>query len=397
MNLVGCLHPVEIRHKYTNELIAVPCGKCEYCRQVRNNIWTQRLQVEAANSSYCLFVTLKYDDANVPRVHADYIDGVYTLYCDENERDSGLYEEFDGNDKYVTARYANLGTGSLYRLSRIDIQSTVKRMRSYIKYHIYGDPSIRYYIVGEYGPTTYRPHYHGLFFFENYNIAKYFTAILASAWKYGNFSWRYSTGADINYTAAYLNCIDDYPSVYRSPLFKPFSLKSTRNPLGCRKVSNQEIQAHFADPSIGATIPDLKKHSVRRVPLFGTLRRRYFPKFKGSCMLNSSWFLYVCRRLYKLFDRKTDYKLYLVRLMDSMKYDRTMFGDYLRFYWRAPKSSSGHDSMMYGLFYFVSHVVDAAIQFGLTFTEYCKKLYDYYKKSDYENLKRQLRFEQDYS
>ena len=91
-----------------------PCGKCLNCRARSRQEWVFRLRQEYLSCNFGLFVTLTYDDEKLPP------DGV----------------------------------------SVRDVQLFIKRLRKHWKARAF-----RYYLVSEYGDHTFRPHYHGLFFF----------------------------------------------------------------------------------------------------------------------------------------------------------------------------------------------------------------------------------------
>ena len=91
-----CLHPFKIRHptleKYRREraeefrhmtfeeeehfckvhhierFLEIPCGKCLYCYQRKQESWRIRLQSEMKSSFSTFFVTLTYDDEHLPIV-----------------------------------------------------------------------------------------------------------------------------------------------------------------------------------------------------------------------------------------------------------------------------------------------------------------------------------------
>lgn len=94
----------------------VPCGKCFECLQNRRAQWSFRLNEEFKKASSAAFVTLTYNDENLPK-------------------DSG-----------------NLV------LKKKHIQDYFKRVRSASEH------TIKYYAVGEYGEKNYRPHYHAIVF-----------------------------------------------------------------------------------------------------------------------------------------------------------------------------------------------------------------------------------------
>lgn len=91
--------------------VQVPCGQCIGCRLERSRQWALRIVHEKRMHRDSAFLTLTYDDKNLP----------------------------EGNS-----------------LSVRDLQLFMKRLR--FKYGKY----IRFYACGEYGETTRRPHYHVL-------------------------------------------------------------------------------------------------------------------------------------------------------------------------------------------------------------------------------------------
>lgn len=100
----------------------IPCGKCISCRLKRSRDWALRVMLEAEKYPNNYFLTLTYNDANLPTVdelHADgeFIEGVPTLV----KRHLTLF---------------------------------MKRFR-----RRYGE-GIRFFACGEYGSLYERPHYH---------------------------------------------------------------------------------------------------------------------------------------------------------------------------------------------------------------------------------------------
>ena len=103
--------------------ILIPCGKCIGCRLDYSRRWADRMMLELETAGCGVFLTLTYDNDNI-------------LWLDDNE--SG----------------EKVGT-----LVKRDCQLFMKRLRKY-----YGDLSIRFFLAGEYGDKTKRPHYHCIFF-----------------------------------------------------------------------------------------------------------------------------------------------------------------------------------------------------------------------------------------
>lgn len=104
----------------------IPCGKCEACLLTRSRQWAERCMLESTLHDNNTFLTLTYDDE-----HLDIVE-----HLDED-------------------------TGEINRsatLCKRDLQLFLKRLRRSL------DVPIRFYAAGEYGSSTYRPHYHIIIF-----------------------------------------------------------------------------------------------------------------------------------------------------------------------------------------------------------------------------------------
>jgi len=110
----GGKRPVTFSPDGNTHPIALPCGQCMGCRLDKARAWAMRLHVEGLSHTQSCFITLTYDDDNIP------------------ENDS---------------------------LNPTDLQRFIKRLRKYL-----GSTRIRYYSVGEYGGKFDRPHYHAIIF-----------------------------------------------------------------------------------------------------------------------------------------------------------------------------------------------------------------------------------------
>lgn len=106
----------------------IPCGTCLGCRVDKSREWANRLLLEKEYypDDQCYFITLTYDDDHVP----------YTYYPDP---DSGEAQP-------------------ALTLSSDDLQRFLKRLRYHAKV------PLRFFGCGEYGPQTFRPHYHLIVF-----------------------------------------------------------------------------------------------------------------------------------------------------------------------------------------------------------------------------------------
>lgn len=106
------------------ERINLPCGQCVGCRLERSRQWAVRCMHEAQMHEKNCFITLTYEDKNLPP---------------KNSLDKTHFQKF------------------------------MKRLRKR-----YGS-GIRYYQCGEYGDIYLRPHYHALLFNHDFDDKKYFS------------------------------------------------------------------------------------------------------------------------------------------------------------------------------------------------------------------------------
>lgn len=155
-----CLSPVHVKNVgcvSDYHMHAVPCGKCPPCVQRKAQGWALRLSNELQVSTAAQFITLTYSDDNIPETPS----GNYTLV----KRDHQLF---------------------------------MKRLRKRIPKKM----RLGYYMVGEYGGQTMRPHYHSILF----NLAtKSPIDDVHEAWQLGAVHMGEVTEASINYVTGYLS------------------------------------------------------------------------------------------------------------------------------------------------------------------------------------------------
>ena len=129
---------------HTGDLIpiymVVPCNKCILCRDKIAREWSTRAMCESQTSSgYPLFVTLTYNDYNIPS------DGV----CKEHA------------------------------------QTFIKRLRINLNRYLGYDVNLRFFLCSEYGSKTKRPHYHALLWnFPALDSLKTTLSIIEKSWSY---------------------------------------------------------------------------------------------------------------------------------------------------------------------------------------------------------------------
>ena len=179
--------------------LELPCGQCVGCRLERSRQWAMRCLHESSMHEQNCFITLTYDDEKLP------VGG--TLVYD-------------------------------------DFQRFMKRLRKKV------GRKVRFYMGGEYGSLTARPHYHACIFGYDFPDKTYFkktdsgekiytSKILESLWPYGHSSVGNVTFESAAYIARY--CVqkvtgdlaeahyrvvtDDGEIIDRKPEFNHMSLK----------------------------------------------------------------------------------------------------------------------------------------------------------------------------
>lgn len=139
--------------------IMIPCGGCIECRLAKSRHWADRMMLELDHSKTAIFATLTYAP-----------DCVHLAMFDDNDE-------------------------PIFTLDKRDVQLWLKRLRRHFE-----PREIRFYLSGEYGDKTQRPHYHAILyglsladFPDSLSISKnefgqtiYFSPLFSSIWGLGN-------------------------------------------------------------------------------------------------------------------------------------------------------------------------------------------------------------------
>lgn len=247
--LSECLHPVKVFNKYTNDVVYAPCGHCYSCLKNKSNRDTALAMNIASNFKYCYFVLLSYEDCYLPYIELktiDPLDDTRSNYLFSsvnrnlhihvpNGRDRIIEDPlFEFTHSMTPSEYQNIVVKSHGRYdflrkcvvyprfedcdNRIpycntsDCQRFLKRLRFHSK-NKYNE-EIRFYGVSEYGPRTYRPHWHLLLFFNSDELASSIQQLVSSSWSYGSTSCSLSRGGSASYVASYVNSSVCLPPLY---------------------------------------------------------------------------------------------------------------------------------------------------------------------------------------
>lgn len=230
---MACLNPISIAnpnlgkcptlHLNTkSKFILVPCGKCPACLSQKRLDMVNRLKLEASASDFNIFFTLTYDELNVPRYSEVYPD-------DELAR---LLPDLQVVDKR-------------------SVQLFLQRIRNSFR-PLHETTQLRYAICSEYGPTTLRPHYHGILFGLP---ARWNPDVeIQNAWPFGFTSCGPLLDGGSGYVGKYLFKKSDVPSESDDFRGKNFFLSSRKPPIGTYGLTHKIIEY-------------INEHGTRRVKI----------------------------------------------------------------------------------------------------------------------------------
>lgn len=323
-----CQHPRTVVNKYTHEPVVVSCGSCPSCILRRSGIQTNLLTTYSTQFRYVYFVTLTYAPSFLPTLEVEVVET-----CTDDIADVSVVPDINDLDPSDPNRYIfgfrSVSRSASVKLKKSTIERTfkdpevkfsfpmtsrdflsilgrvkhnvpnripyicnrdldlfLKRLRSY-----YPDEKLRYYAVSEYGPTSYRPHWHLLLFSNSERFSQTVLENVSKAWSYGRCDASLSRGFAAPYVASYVNSFVALPSFYTEMprLLRPKSFHSigfTESNLFPRKVRIAEID-EVADKCLSGV-------RVERDGYFRTIKPswpyilRLFPRFSDAIRKSSS-------------------------------------------------------------------------------------------------------------
>lgn len=263
---MACSSPVTVM--VNGEPMRFACGKCTSCLNTKSWMYEQQTRVENEKAKYCIFVTLTYAPEHLPSVF---------VYFDNKPDVSYTSLSFYTNTPRVIRHYNDeclmrlsyprmsdedlekfklpftLGKFNLSRLNEMgilfykDIQLFQKRFRYFhlekLAKFKYGTTfrkldnekknalsrlvsEKRFFVCGEYGPSTFRPHWHLLYFFDSPELFSGFFSSIRQAWTYGRLDIQLSSGQASSYVSGYLNANSTLPKVLIDT-FRPFCRHSS--------------------------------------------------------------------------------------------------------------------------------------------------------------------------
>lgn len=175
-----CTTPYILRTR-EGKILPVPCGKCLDCRKQYQNEWIFRLTQESKRALFPCFVTLTYNDDNLP-----------------------IGDGEDGEPQSI--------------LVKSDLQKFIKRLRKNGGAKM---KDMRYFAIGEYGSKFNRCHYHLIIIAPHIDCVDDVRKLVDKCWKFGFTLTKLANQKSFHYVCKYMNKIDARPH-----LVKPFRLYS---------------------------------------------------------------------------------------------------------------------------------------------------------------------------
>lgn len=207
---VPCFHPFKIWQNGRMQLVR--CNSCPACRNSAKASLSNQLRAETSTFKYCFFLTLTYDEQNIPRYVVNWnAEDINNIFVSSSEHinfvslqpitprildNPRLYNEYiyntskkygKSNQTFAVSLREYLSRRSLYSdryntrhpfpkgevvdlVLSADIQNFIKRLRQFIKRKF--NEKIRVYSISEYGTESLRPHFHSLLFFNSSDLAE---------------------------------------------------------------------------------------------------------------------------------------------------------------------------------------------------------------------------------
>lgn len=209
---------------YNPKIMLIPCGQCIGCRIRQREDWTTRIELEARDypKEEVWFITLTYDDDHVPGM---------IIKTGEIMR-----------KVQYTWKPGEKRPSSVQILLYEDIQKFLKRLRKAYR------GKLRYFVAGEYGEQTARPHYHMILYgwkptdlenlYKIHHNGYYNSKWLADLWGMGQIQIAQAVPETYRYVAGYVTKkmyeIDGKKAnqYYELGQTKPFACMSLKPGLG---------------------------------------------------------------------------------------------------------------------------------------------------------------------
>ncbi|MGP1424207.1 MAG: rolling circle replication-associated protein [Prevotella fusca] len=373
-NINSCLHPKRIYNKYTGETLYVPCRKCFRCRDTYSSHWASRIEKECTQHRFSLFVTLTLDNDHMALYEPLIMDdGTCQVWYSNRTCDSGKFLPADSCRSLSPVGMED--TACFAYPCKKDIQNWLKRLRSAIDYQLNKDKSddfrLRYFICAEYGPTTFRPHYHAILWYDNPVIQQHIDRLIRETWKNGNTVVSLVNNSASQYVAKYVNGDTRLPTFLRTEFTRTFHLASKHPYIGYSEADEDALRDNVLNGTYGHTELNRSTSALEFVSPPRSLENRLLPKCRGYRTLSYTERVRVYSLAYDYKQRGIDFRSLLP----------------FEFNYSAYPSVDIHSTLV---------CLDWCERFGMTPEIFVRLLDDYYYRKDMYMLRTQYEYQQAY-
>lgn len=317
-----------------------PCGHCTNCLHSRQSKWRRKLDFELNTSGvYALFITLTYSNDHLPLLEYDESNN-FVKFTRTKFDSHGNYERIDETDKF-RERFPDFEShfdGSTWHFPHFtafrsrdhiipdssnnlaisylpDIQDFIKRLRTNLsrcRDLQTEDTSFKYFICSEYGPESYRPHYHGILFFRSQRVCQHAHGeFIVKSWNKckNDFNQTAKTSKFItkndgvsSYVSKYVTCDTSLPSCFTAPFTRPFYTFSKSSPIGSEFISLLDAKEFVEKRDLLYHTKFYDKEQSSFIPIdypyTDSIWNRIFPRFAFEGRLPSEFLFKVYKYLY---------------------------------------------------------------------------------------------------
>lgn len=354
----GC-HNKRVIYNKLGEPLLVPCGTCSYCINSKFSRYKNLCDRESGQNAYTVFVTLTYDNDHLPLMRyacpfdlIGYADKPVALVTEtflvsmrNNRRrkfscptivtsdfiPSGMsFSKYTERQYYICQpkdKYGHLlqdsqilykGERAMGYLDHYDVQTFLKRLRSKISYK-YGE-KIRYFYCSEYGPKTFRPHFHLLLFFNSSALRDALQSLISECWKFGDVRYSLTCGAN-SYVSAYVSADSRLPFRYRNSAFEISPKKRHSNFFGSSSFE-YTLPRILANDDKDTYAVTLLAKTAKRIPLTLSDLSSVLPKIPFSTQHHQTAAFEVLHTCLRLLQRSKD-------ITGCSKFSRSKFSESL--------------------------------------------------------------------
>ena len=263
-----------IKSKSDNRFrIIVPCGKCRECQNSLRAGLVARFKNEQKYLPYVKLVTLTYTDINMLNL---YYKPYKFVSFDGIEFKNRLLKKLQSDEeKDVFHRYKH------FLLNKEHAKTFVSEFQK--RYEDKFGCKVKYYLCGEYGTLSDRPHFHIAIFFQYFHTDKMLHEFITNSWRYGEVQIGDCTDGGLNYVAKH--CYkQDAGSKVQQKLAPIFHLQSKyHGGIGCNLVKDYSILYNNENGNKFGIIKGTPyKYSFPRY-----VRKKLFPNGYSDCTLGN--------------------------------------------------------------------------------------------------------------